>query len=98
MEDRRKNGSVSIDYRWCHAQVVPTEKVLKQFLEVGNTYSVITKYIEEESGETESLNIFNGTLWKNIQAKFNNKICLPLLMYFDDFECGNPLGTQAGIH
>lgn len=30
--------------------------------------------------------------------EIENKIALPLLIYFDDFEVDNPLGSHAGIH
>lgn len=28
----------------------------------------------------------------------SRKIILPLLVYFDDYEPGNPLGIHAGVH
>jgi len=42
--------------------------------------------------------IFCGNVWKNLIKKFNDRILLPLLFYYDDFETGNPLGSRASVH
>lgn len=38
-------------------------------------------------------------MWKFIKTVTNpNKIILPLILYFDDLEIGNPLGSHAGYY
>lgn len=99
LDDRRKNGSVFLDFRWCKLQVVSIEKVLTRFLQTDNVLPVILNHIEEQANNSETItSIFNAKLWKTIRQNFENKVVLPIIIYFDDFECGNPLGTQAGLH
>lgn len=42
--------------------------------------------------------MIQGSLWKSINSTALNKIILPLILYFDDFEVGNPLGSHAGYY
>lgn len=51
----------------------------------------------EKSNRTTS-NSVQVPLWSAKIASFNNKIVLPLILYFDEFEVGNPLGSHASIH
>jgi len=41
--------------------------------------------------------IVHGDVWKHIEKQFAEKLVLPLLLYFDDFEINNPLGSHSGI-
>lgn len=57
------------------------------------------KFITEEENKTDNISsIFCGIWWKKIKQKYEGKLIIPLLVYFDEFETGNPLGTQAGVH
>lgn len=70
---------------------------LKQFLETANTLETITNYQKKVSEDTYTLrNIVNGTSWQNTKQKCNHETILPLTVYYDDFESGNPLGSNAG--
>lgn len=42
-------------------------------------------------------NFIQGQLWKDLSAKFGDKITMPLFLYFDDYENHNPLGSHKGI-
>ncbi|KAB0794561.1 hypothetical protein PPYR_10383 [Photinus pyralis] len=48
--------------------------------------------------ETNTLsNLIHGSVYQNLlKSQTENKIIFPLLLYFDDFESGNPLGSKAG--
>lgn len=80
--------------------IVPIHKLLKEFLQTDNIFQEIMKHIIEvrTNWSVSYSSMFNASLWKKISSKFDNKILLPIIMYYDDFECDNPLGTQAGIH
>lgn len=41
-------------------------------------------------------NVIQGSVWKSKLAAFENKFYLPLFLFFDDYETGNPLGSHAG--
>lgn len=56
-------------------------------------------YIANENSSNNIYSIFNTSLWKSLTSKYDkNRIILPLYIYFDDFETGNPLGTHASVH
>lgn len=63
-------------------------------------YDVCQNYLlqEDSASSVPISSIFQGSLWKTIKLKFIDKIVFPLYLYFDDFECCNPLGSKAGIH
>ncbi|XP_066595409.1 uncharacterized protein [Prorops nasuta] len=41
--------------------------------------------------------ILDGEIWQSIEKRYHGKIVLPLLLYFDDFEINNPLGSHSNI-
>lgn len=44
-------------------------------------------------------NVIQGTLWRSkVATEFGEKFVLPLYVYFDDYEVGNPLGSHAGLN
>lgn len=70
---------------------------LKLFLELPNVYHEIESYIIQESNTNDSVlsSVIHGQLWKNIEKKYENKVFFPLLLFYDDFEPCNPLGSRA---
>ncbi|CAI6359118.1 unnamed protein product [Macrosiphum euphorbiae] len=49
--------------------------------------------------DTILMNFFQSSLWKNkIEEHDKNQIVLPIFLFFDDYEVGNPLGSHSGIH
>ena len=79
------------------ATYIPLSNSLKQLLELPGLFYEILKYIEELKKDTNCLtNIMQGKLW-NSKYKFEKeKIVLPILLYYDDFEPGNALGSHGG--
>lgn len=72
---------------------------LKNFLQLPGVYNTIINYIDDTSKNNEVLTSFlNGSTWRNIKIKFKGKIVLPIFVYYDDVEIGNPLGSHSGIH
>lgn len=78
----------------------PIKLVLKKFIELPGVFSIIRSYQRELINETNVLtNVIQGTLWKDLTDCNNendNIIKVPLILYFDDFESGNALGSHAG--
>ncbi|XP_048514964.1 uncharacterized protein LOC125501885 [Athalia rosae] len=81
-----------------NAQMIPCNKVLKTFLELPNVFDKIMLYVEKLKSSGVVKNIVQTNLWNSIEQKFNGKLVLPLILYFDDFEVNNPLGSHAGIN
>lgn len=75
--------------------MIPLRESLKSFLEVPNVLDVILNY---EKGVCKNnfilRNLANG---KDVSKEFDGEAkILPLTIYYDDFESGNPLGSHAG--
>lgn len=60
------------------------ETEFKIFLQLPLVYKTIIKYMDDTS--------------KNMEIKFKGKTVLPIFLYYDDVEMGNPLGSHSGIH
>lgn len=62
-----------------------------------NIFSDISQFIHEEISNKNSLtSIYQGNLWK--KYKFNKNTVFPLLLFFDDLELCNALGSRAGLY
>lgn len=77
--------------------IVPLKEVIQKFLKLPNVYSSILSHIEECKNST-FFTFFNSEYWKTIENKKENRIVLPLVLYFDDVEINNPLESRKGIH
>lgn len=81
---------------------MPWQNNLKTFLELPNVLKTITDHQllllrDDDSNSNVLRNVVNGSLWKSKLVTVTDKL-LPLIIYFDDFESGNPLGSHAGVH
>ncbi|XP_066597068.1 uncharacterized protein [Prorops nasuta] len=74
--------------------MVPT---LTKFLELPNVFDQIFSELQNEHDSGLFKSILDGEIWKTIKNKFTGKIVLPLLLFFDDFEINNPLGSHSVI-
>ncbi|XP_043271173.1 uncharacterized protein [Venturia canescens] len=79
-------------------QVVPIKKVFKKFLELPNVFNMIVSNIRNVKKSLSIISIMQGTTWKSIEKEFHNQFVLPLLLYHDDFEINNSLGSHKNIH
>jgi len=49
--------------------------------------------------DTILINFIQDSLWQNkIEEHDKNQIALPIFLFFDDYEVGNPLSSHFGIH
>ncbi|OXU17363.1 hypothetical protein TSAR_007972 [Trichomalopsis sarcophagae] len=61
-------------------------------------YDETIQYIESlKSSNIVISNIVQGSFWKERMTHFQNKTVLPLIMYFDEYENNNPLGSHKGL-
>ncbi|KAJ8018321.1 hypothetical protein HOLleu_43753 [Holothuria leucospilota] len=78
-------------------QYIPLEKSLKKFLEQPGVMSAIISV--QPSEDPNVLTTYrDGTLFKNRYRQEGDVLILPLLLYNDDFETANPLGSRKGKH
>jgi len=79
-------------------QYIPLKWSLKLFLEIPGMFETIQNYVEElEQNPNIISNFIQADLWKSMKNEFKNKLVLPLFIFEDDFECGNALGSHAGM-
>lgn len=73
--------------------------VFKKYFETYNILSATSDYIQNLNSDSQFSNFMQGTLWKSIRSTFSKEsFVIPLFMYFDDYEAGNPLGSHSGIN
>lgn len=78
---------------------VPIEYSLKTTLEISGLFEEIKKYMEKLSEEKSIIsNISQARFWRHRYSTLVNetKTVLPLILYYDDFETGNALGSHVG--
>lgn len=98
-EAQMKSGNYSLIVKHKMAYMMPIEYQMKTFLELPGVFSSVLNY-QNKLINDKSLtmnNIVQGSIWKN-NKMFKEGIVLPLLIYFDDFEIGNSLGSHAGYY
>lgn len=100
-KDKKKvNSDIIMTLKEKKIYMSPIKSVLKKIMELPGVFSEILSYQRQLLNETNVLtNVIQGTLWKNLVNNSNENdsvIQVPLILYFDDFESGNPLGSHAG--
>lgn len=73
------------------------EKILKKFLELPGVYDKIISNIKKIKQNKIITSILQSKMWRSIEQQYRNDV-LPLILYSDDFEINNPLGSQRGLH
>lgn len=80
---------------------VPLAETLKSFLRDKSTLDVIVnylKFLDEESKTGVISNIIQTEFWKDKLLVYDkNDLVLPLVLFFDEFENNNPLGSRPGL-
>ena len=72
-------------------------KISRQFFELPKMDDNTKIYLEPlEKQKKLVTNIVQRDFWKRKKIFFGNKHFFPLLLYQDDFETNNPLGTYEG--
>lgn len=98
-EKRYVNGEDKLLTVPIHGHFLSMKKNLKAFFELPNVLKVATEFMHDSSLHNNTLTSFlDGLTWKDMKLKFSGKIVLPLFLYYDDAEMGNPLGSHSGIH
>lgn len=78
---------------------LPLRKSLKAFLEIPGLFFDICNYVKNLKKSTEIFSsILQSNLWKSISKKFGDYIVFPLYIFADELECGNALGSRAGVN
>lgn len=88
-----------LDLEGMSAHYIPLGLVLQHFFELPNVFQTVLSTVEQCKKESLTVSSFmQSMLWKEMVQKFPGKLVLPIIIYHDDFEVYNPLGSHAGIH
>lgn len=100
LNNNKNKNTFSIIPTNCTAQFIPTRHVLKKFFELKDILSDTFDYMNEiKSCDTILMNFIQGSLWQNKTKEHDkNQMVLPIFLFIDDYEVGNPLGSHSGIH
>lgn len=82
---------------------VPVKLIVEKFFCLPNVYEKVMAYVEYLEKELESgiiSNFMQCKLWQLKIVKFRgtDSLVLPIFIYFDDFEVGNPIGPHSGLY
>lgn len=98
-----KNNDVTMIFKNRKLYMSPLRQTLKHFLNLPSVLSDILNYqqllLDESnaSGGDVIRNVIQGSLWKELTVNTDkDDIVIPLILYFDDFESENALGSHAG--
>lgn len=80
-------------------QYISIKQVLKKFFELPGVLDATLNNIQMLRGSNTFTNIVQSPIWRNIErTHFQNKLVLPLILYYDDAEADNGMGSHAGVH
>ncbi|XP_043478510.1 uncharacterized protein LOC122508910 [Leptopilina heterotoma] len=79
-------------------QFFPIRETIKKFLEIPGVLKSTLSYLADlENDDSILFNFVQGERWKIIKRDYENRIVLPLFLYWDEYETNNPLGSHKGI-
>ena len=94
----RQNSIHKLKMHPVTAQFIPLTSVFKIFFQMPQVLNETIAYMESlKKDYTVISNFIQGELWKKLSIDDENKTVLPLIIYFDDYENNNPLGSHKGI-
>ncbi|CAG9818760.1 unnamed protein product [Phaedon cochleariae] len=92
------NNSNALKTKDIQFQFIPLRHTLKCFFQMEKVLDICVEYEKNLRLEQNYFsNIIQGSLWKSKRPNTDDLV-FPLLIYFDEFEVGNPLGSHSGIN
>ena len=97
-EYKKKNEEQSLQHIPVNIQFIALRKVLKEFFELPGVLDDTIEYLNYLTKNSNVIvNIVQGSFLKNTVFVTPEKITMPIIKYFDDYENNNPLGSHKGI-
>ena len=105
--DRKRTAGVSaVEPVLATMQIIPIAKCLTSFFSNEKCMSDTLTHLEKIEStsmlpDEPMSNIMHGSVWQNIAKRSVSEprtLHLPIIIYYDDVEVGNPLSPHAGIH
>lgn len=98
LNDRLTCGRVVLEPKEVKITMVSLRLVLKKQLEHSNFFNILLENlnkIQYHNSSSVISSFVQSPLWKS-KIDDQNKITIPIFLYYDDFEVNNPLGSRAG--
>lgn len=95
---RRIRGLRRMQIAQTTIQVISLKSVLKTFLTLPNVLNSIISHMDQLTSSDIISSIIQCDVWRKIEQRFGDELVLPLILYYDDFEINNPLGSHRGIN
>lgn len=98
LNDKLRNDRIVFEPKVVTMSFVSLRYVLKTIFQDCNLFHVILKFmnhLKSSPGHCIS-NFVQSQSWQNKLKQNPEKILILLILYFDDFEINNPLGSHAG--
>jgi hypothetical protein len=93
-----QNQLKKLVYKKSKIQYVPMKSVLKLFFELPGVFHDTSEYMSNLNLQNNVVsNIVQSNFWRNKLRNFESKLVIPMYIYFDEYETGNPLGAHAGM-
>ena len=93
-----KNGKKIAITKTTDIQVIPIKKVLKRYLEMPGVLKTIEAHINKCLKSNKFDSLFKGTLYQSLEKRENNSLNFPYLVYDDDYEINNCVGSRKVIN
>lgn len=77
--------------------LLPLKENLKRFFELPKVLDRMLHYMQSFNVMNKIENICQGSIWKSVSEMYCGKTVIPYLLYQDDFELNNPLGSKSGV-
>lgn len=103
-QQKKENNEKIMALKNNYSYFVPMRQSLKTFLEIPKVFKTILNYQQkllDTFNEKKSCmaHLVHGSLWRKLRSLFpDDQIVFPLIVYFDDFEPLNPIGSHAGSY
>ncbi|CAI6369501.1 unnamed protein product [Macrosiphum euphorbiae] len=99
LNENRQNNNFALVPVNCTQQFIPIRHVFYNFFKMKNVLSETLLYLNKcKLYNSALMNFTQGSVWRKKQKDHKSQIVLPIFLFFDDYEVGNPLGSHSGIH
>lgn len=96
---REEQKSGLIDFTRNVGTILPLHVILKKFFELPEVFEKTINYVTSLQSKENVSNIMQTEFWKIRSTDMEQDgIVLPIFLYEDDFESGNPLGSHATVY
>jgi hypothetical protein len=104
-KDYQEKGGVRVEVAVdLEAQFISLRKTLESFFQLDNVLPQTLFHLDQlfklaDENPNVISNFVQGDYWKGLNyTKDKRRLTIPLVVYFDEFEVNNPLGSHAGVN